>query len=345
MPTRPRALARLRALCGAVVLLAVGAGGPAAAAGTATAPEWSVAPSAGGGTRPAEDGRPYFYAEGVPGTVLQDDVAVTNPGDRPLTVRLRGADADNTGTGALSLRKTSKDTGAWITFARRTVKVPARTRAEVPFSVTVPADAAPGDHPGAVVASANGREVGVRVHLRVSGPTLSALTVEKVRVTDGGRISYDLVNRGNTTLTPRLAVRADGVFGRALDRRPRTLPVELLPGSRVTLTEPWKDAPALDSVRVRLTVTAGGGAHGEATATKRFVPWGALAAVGVVVVAGGGGAVWFVRRRRHGDEADDGLTGTVLPPEDHENTENPAHIEPPEVVETLQNHGSQGSWS
>ncbi|MGW6141757.1 COG1470 family protein [Streptomyces sp. NPDC055140] len=303
MPSSPRARARLRALCGAAVLLTSGAGVPAAAAGTA--PAWSVSPSAGGGTRPAQDGRPYFYAEGVPGAVLQDKVAVTNPGGRALTVRLRGADADNTGTGALSLRTRSTDTGAWITFARREVRIPARTRAEVPFTVTVPADATPGDHPGAVVASANGRDSGVSVHLRVSGPTLSALTVERVRVA-GGRISYDLVNRGNTVLTPRLAVRADGVLGRALDRRPRTLPVELLPGRRVTLSEPWKNVPALDSVRVRLTVTAGGGAHDEATATKRFVPWAAVAGTCAVILVAGGAAFWFVRRRRHANGGNGG---------------------------------------
>jgi hypothetical protein len=268
----------------------------------------------------------------VPGAVLQDTVAVTNPGGRPLTVRLRGADADNTGTGALSLRAKSTDTGAWITFARREVKIPARTRAEVPFTVTVPADATPGDHPGAVVASANGRDSGVSVHLRVSGPTLSALTVERVRV-GGGRISYDLVNRGNTVLTPRLAVRADGVLGRALDRRPRTLPVELLPGRRVTLSEPWKNAPALDSVRVRLTVTAGGGAHDEATATKRFVPWAAVAGTCAVILAAGGAAFWLVRRRRHANGGDSG---------DDANSANGADSG---------NHGSQevreiqGSWS
>ncbi|MFG2658825.1 hypothetical protein [Streptomyces sp. NPDC048425] len=332
MPSSHRARARLRALCGAAVLLTAGAGVPAAAG---TAPAWSVSPSAGGGTRPAQDGRSYFYAEGVPGTVLQDKVAVTNPGGRPLTVRLRGADADNTGTGALSLRKRSTDTGAWITFARREVKIPARTRAEVPFTVTVPADATPGDHPGAVVASANGRDSGVSVHLRVSGPTLSALTVERVRVT-GGRISYDLVNRGNTVLTPRLAVRADGVLGRALDRRPRTLPVELLPGRRVTLSEPWKDAPALDSVRVRLTVTAGGGAHDEATATKRFVPWAAVAGTCAVILAAGGAALWFVRRRRHVNGGNDGSSGNSGNSGNSENGANSG------------NHGSQeiqGSWS
>lgn len=295
MPSSPRARARLRALCGAAVLLTAGAGVPAAAAGSA--PAWSVSPSAAWRHQARAGRAPLLLRGGGARHRAPGQGGRHQPRRPPLTVRLRGADADNTGTGALSLRARSTDTGAWIAFARREVKIPARTRAEVPFTVTVPADAAPGDHPGAVVVSANGRDSGVSVHLRVSGPTLSALTVERVRVT-GGRISYDLVNRGNTVLTPRLAVRADGVLGRALDRRPRTLPVELLPGRRVTLSEPWKNTPALDSVRVRLTVTAGGGAHDEATATKRFVPWAAVAGTCTVILAAGGAAFWFVRRRR-----------------------------------------------
>ncbi|WP_206296188.1 hypothetical protein, partial [Streptomyces sp. SID10115] len=253
------------AVCAAVLALmaaAVGAG-PAHADGGGREEDgrgpatWSAAPSSGGGTRPAKDGRPSFYAEGTPGAVLQDTLSVTNPGPKPRTVTLRGADARNTGSGALSVtpaKGTPKDTGAWISFAKRQVEVPPRTRAEVPFTLTVPTNAMPGDHPGAIVASGGGRTVGVRVDLRVDGPTLSALTVERVDVdTDAGTISYDLVNRGNTVLTPKLAVHADGVLGTLLDRPARTLPVELLPGRRVSLAEPWPDAPALDSVDVELT--------------------------------------------------------------------------------------------
>ncbi|MEV8319453.1 hypothetical protein AB0Q95_35370 [Streptomyces sp. NPDC059900] len=263
---------------------------------------WSLAPSAGGGTRPAKDGRPYFYAEGTPGSVLEDTVTVTNPGSKPRTVELSGADADNTRDGAFSLeRGKPTDTGSWITFAERKVKVPPRTRAEVPFSVNIPGSAVPGDHPGAIVAREGGRDAGVRVHLRVSGPTLSALTVEHVRA-GRGRISYDVVNRGNTVLTPRLAVHAEGLFGPLLDRGPRALPVELLPGRRVTLTEPWSDAPALDSVEVTLTVTASGGARAEATASARFVPWAAVAGAGAGVLGLAAAGVWFVRRRRASGE-------------------------------------------
>ncbi|WP_306323784.1 MULTISPECIES: hypothetical protein [unclassified Streptomyces] len=223
-------------------------------------------------------------------------MAIANPTGKALKVSLRGADADNKGDGALDVRKKATDTGAWIRFAEDTVKVPARTRAEVPFSVTVPAGATPGDHPGAVVASAGGRDSGVSVHLRVSGPTLSALTVENVRVGKSA-IAYDVVNRGNTTLAPRLAVAADGVFGAVLDRK-RDLPVEVLPGRRVSLTEPWKGAPALDDVDVKVTVTAGGGAEDTAKASTWFVPWGALGGGLAVLAAAACATYWYLRRRQ-----------------------------------------------
>ncbi|MEV8018211.1 hypothetical protein AB0O76_18115 [Streptomyces sp. NPDC086554] len=293
----PSLLSVARALPLAVALLVTGA----AVATPVYADEsgaWSVAPSAGGGTRPAKDGRPYFYVEGTPGSVLEDTVTVTNPGSKPRTIELTGADADNTRGGAFSLdRGRPTDTGSWITFAQRKVKVPPRTRAEVPFSVRVPEGAIPGDHPGAIVARGGGRDAGVRVHLRVSGPTLSALTVEHVKV-EGERISYDVVNRGNTVLAPKLAVHAEGVFGTLLDRPARPLPIELLPGRRVTLTEPWKDAPSLDSAEVTLKVTASGGARDTARTSARFVPWGAVAGIGVGLVSLAGAGFWYVRRRR-----------------------------------------------
>ncbi|MEU6681289.1 hypothetical protein [Streptomyces sp. NPDC046925] len=295
----PSLLSVVRALTVALLVMGAAQAAPAYADDSGA---WSVAPSAGGGTRPAKDGRPYFYVEGTAGSVLEDTVTVTNPGPKPRTVELSGADADNTRGGAFSLeRDKPNDTGSWITFAEREVKVPPRTRAEVPFSVSVPEGAVPGDHPGAIVAREGGRDAAVRVHLRVSGPTLSALTVEHVKA-ERGRITYDVVNRGNTVLSPRIEFHAEGVFGPLLDRGPRALAVELLPGRRVTLTEPWADAPALDSVEVTLTVTASGGARAEATASARFVPWGAVAGAGAGVLGLVAAGVWFARRRGESGE-------------------------------------------
>ncbi|MEV0094703.1 hypothetical protein [Streptomyces sp. NPDC050738] len=251
-------------------------------------PQWTLAPRG--------EGRPYFYLEGSPGTVLQDTLSLTNPGAKPVTVRLRGAQGYNTAEGSFAVRPTADN---WITPLVTSAKVPAHTRADIPFSITVPPGAQPGDHPAAVVATAAGREVGVRIQLRLSGPTLSALTVEDVSVDKGaGLIRYTLVNRGNTTLTPRLAVRADGILGRVLNRPARTLPLELLPSQRVKRTEKWPGTPLLDSVDVILTATADDATPAQGTASATFVPWGLLAGAGLLVAGAAGGATWYVRRRR-----------------------------------------------
>jgi hypothetical protein len=258
MPSAARVLSV--SLLSALPLLSVLCTAPTASA----AGGWSVAPSGGG--------RPSFYAEGAPGTVLQDTVSVTNTGRRAVTVRLSGS-------------------GVHVTFADRRVRVPARTRADIPFTVSTRAD-----RTGTIVArDQDGRRATVPVRLRVGGPALSALTVEHVAV-HGDRITYDLVNRGTTALVPRLAVHADGVFGPVLDRAARTLPLRLAPGRRLHLTEPWPDRPALNAVDLRLTVTAAGGAHDSAQTSARFVPWGAV--TGVVGASATGGALLLVRRRR-----------------------------------------------
>ncbi|SEF00971.1 hypothetical protein [Streptomyces sp. Ag109_O5-10] len=258
----------------------------AAAPHASAAGDWSLAPAGGG--------RPSFYAEGTPGSALQDTVSVTNPGGHPVTVRLTGS-------------------GVPVTFAEPTVRVPARTRADVPFTVTVPAGAAPGDRTGTLVAKdTGGRTVTARLRLRVGGPELSALTVEHVSV-HGDRITYELVNRGTTVLAPKLAVRARGLFGRVLlDRAARTLPVRLAPGTRTELSEPWPGHPALDAADVRLTATAADGAHDTAGTEARFVPWGGVAAVAGVLTAGAAVAVVRLRGRRAGRLAEPGSMNVEL---------------------------------
>ncbi|MFE2552586.1 hypothetical protein ACFXGI_29130 [Streptomyces sp. NPDC059355] len=299
-------------LLAAALLLGAAGGATATAAATADEAGWTAEPAAAG----AAPARPYFYLAGPAGTVLEDRLALTNTSDRERTVTLRGADAYNTAAGALAVRpadpaaaglRSGADPGAgsWFSFgAATTVKVPPRTRAVVPFTVTLPPGSLPGDHPAAVIAAADGREVGVRVHLRVGGPTLAALTVEDVSVRGRGAraiVAYTLVNRGNVALAPDLALRAEGLFGEVPGRTARALPVELLPGQRVSLTEPWPGAPVLDEVDLTLTVTAPGAAPATATASAWFVPRGTAARLGAGLLGLGGvvsAALLLVRSRR-----------------------------------------------
>ncbi|MFB6619395.1 hypothetical protein ACFCV9_35090 [Streptomyces sp. NPDC056367] len=297
-------------------------------------PGWTAGPAAGTAAAAPGGARPYFYLAGNAGTVLEDRLALTNTTDGERTVTLRGADAYNTAEGALAVRpaapgpgNAAPGAGAWISFgAATTVKIPPRTRAVVPFTVTVPPASPPGDHPAAVVAAEGGHEVAVRVHLRVGGPTLAALTVEDVSVRGKGAaavIAYTLVNRGNVALAPELSVRARGPFGEDTERGARTLPVELLPGQRVELTEPWPAAPVLDRVRFTLTVTAPGGARATAATSAWFVPWRLAGWLGGALLALGGttaAALHLVRGRRARRDPLSDATSLHVPEPEHELT-------------------------
>ncbi|MFI9582179.1 WxL protein peptidoglycan domain-containing protein [Streptomyces sp. NPDC052236] len=279
---------------------------------------WSVYPSS------AELGnRPYFYLSADPGTTLTDQVTVTNKTAAPLTFRLYAADAYNTerdgGFAVRTQREKQRGVGAWARPERDRVTVPARSSVTVPYTLTVPEGAEPGDHPGALVAlderiaPSSGsvavsvqQAVGARVYLRVNGPTVPALSVEDVRLThakplvpgtgeSSTLISYTLHNRGNVTLSPKVALKAEGLFGRdLLNRNLKKIPSELLPRQKIRLTERWAGAPQLEWGDIRLTASARG-VRESAGASFFALPW-LVAAVVAAALAGTG--VWL--RVRHG---------------------------------------------
>ncbi|OCC09995.1 hypothetical protein [Streptomyces sp. PTY087I2] len=322
-PPTPRLRRALPVLTAALAALLCGLASPAAADDGPA--DWTARP-AGGTDR---DARPYVYLEGTPGTVLQDRLAVTNSGRTPLTVRLRG----------------DGRAGRWIRFAEDTVTVPARTRADVPLALTVPPDAVPGDASGEAVATGGGEEVRVPVRVRIGGPTLAALTVEDVEIS-GGTIRYALVNRGNAMLRPRLAVRAEGVFGTLLDRPERALPLELAPGRRAERTEPWPDAPALDAVTVRLRVTAPGGARDEAEGSATYIPVAPAVGGGLLVLGGLAALASGAYRRRRTRRRGTGRRRTRLRRTGHAPPQPAPHLppveeQPPVATEPLLKAGAK----
>ncbi|MCX4786631.1 MULTISPECIES: WxL protein peptidoglycan domain-containing protein [unclassified Streptomyces] len=280
---------------------------------------WSVYPAT---TQAGQ--RPYFYLSADPGATLDDKVTVTNKTDRPQTFRLYTADAYNTARdGGFAVRaqnEKQRSVGAWARTDRDRVTVRAHGSVTVPLTITVPEDAEPGDHPGALVALderidpadagavAVGirKAVGARIYLRVNGPTMPALSVDDVRVehsqplvpgTGKSRavISYTLHNRGNVTLNPKVALRAEGLFGRTLLARDlKKIPSELLPRQRVRLTEQWAGAPQLEWGEIKVTASARD-TRESAAAPYFALPW--LVAGVLLVIVGGGAGMWIRARR------------------------------------------------
>jgi hypothetical protein len=197
------------------------------AAWSATAEEeagvtWSVSPSSEAGP----DGRRFVELDVDPGTSATEYAAVRNFSETPVTFSLTAADGYYTDTGRFNMlpaSETSVDAGAWITLDPDVTIGPGQT-AVVPYTITVPENATPGDHAAGVAASVrsagtdeSGNAVGVdsrvgfRVSLRVSGELTPALAVGDVRAEyvpswslfqpGSARISYTATNDGNTVLS------------------------------------------------------------------------------------------------------------------------------------------------
>ena len=317
----------------ALALIGVAGGGLAAtatarAAGSADdAATWTVATASNhfGSAR-----RNYAYVAN-PGATLEDAIVVSNPGERPVRLTLYAADGYTTADGAFDVRtrdSRSGSVGAWVTPDRPLVTVQPGSSVTVPFTVTVPKDARPGDHLGGIVASrteaaADGsdveRRIGIRIQLRVSGAFEPRLVVENPRITYSGTaspfgtgsavVTYTVRNTGNTVLKARQSVGVAGPFGQ-WETRAGAVPDSpaLLPGETWAVTAPVHGV--VPSVGVTATVTltplltdpAGSTAPLAAvdtTASGWAVPWTFLLLVAIAAVL----AVVAVRLRgrRHHD--------------------------------------------
>lgn len=280
----------------------------AAAPSADTAVTWSVKPA---DTAQGRD-RPNYAYDLAPGGTVGDALYVANRSPQPITLSVYAADGFLTEDGSLDILAggvASTDLGSWISIESPELTLDSGASAEVPFTVTVPADASPGDYAAGVVASMrvtaeNGtiteRRLGSRVHLRVQGDLAPALTVGDVVVDYHGTaspvesgsatVTYSLTNTGNTRLDPNVEVALGGPFGWARVSAADDAP-ELLPGS--TLQRTVEVAGVVPMVLLAADVTATSqvvsrtlaGAEpsaldplvSEASASTAAVPWTALA--------------------------------------------------------------------
>ncbi|WP_162146000.1 WxL protein peptidoglycan domain-containing protein [Glycomyces tenuis] len=230
------------------------AASPAAAQEEPAPATWGVNPSSQDGP----DGRAAFDHTLDPGETVIDFVGVSNFGTEPIILRLYASDAFTSESGAFDLLPAGQepvDVGSWIGFNQSTITVEARTRLDVPFALTVPTEATPGDHVGGIVAAlaeestdASGddilveRRVGARVHLRVSGelepeldPGLSHLTYHydwNPAAPGSMTFDYEVENTGNVRLRGELIARVKGPWGLLEHETVIAELPQILPGDR-----------------------------------------------------------------------------------------------------------------
>ncbi|WP_419706665.1 hypothetical protein [Promicromonospora sp. NFX87] len=311
----PLAMLAALALTAASVLVATPAG--AAEGDTVT---WSVRPGDANG----EDGRAWVEWEADPGQSRSEHLAVTNHGDDEVRFRLSAADGYFTDTGRFNMLPAHQESvaaGTWIDLPA-SVSVAAGATEIVPFTVTVPADAEPGDHAAGVAASVHstgGGEVGVesrvgfRVMTRVTGElapsagiAASASYAGSVNPFEAGdvTVAYTLENTGNTRLSTRPEIALSGPFGLG-ERTLRGEEIaEIAPGETRRGTVRFQDAWPLLTYDVRVVaqprpvsddLSFEGAEPASAQTTVLAVPWPQI----VVLVLAALLAAWALFQRRH----------------------------------------------
>jgi hypothetical protein len=291
--------------------------------------------------------RQYFFFDVAPGATVRDAVTVRNSTRAPLRLAVYGADAFNVEDGGgFALRKIDDeqvDVGAWISINTDQIVVPAgkfkrvegkRTfvpgELTVPFTMTVPDNASPGDHTGgfvtlepepttttdqAGVALGVKRALGVRMYVRVNGPLNPQVIVTDVKyeklepatmpflgARGGARIEYTYLNNGNQRITPLTTITYSGLFGRNLHTIGPVAKPEILPGQSITLVDEVVGMPVLDQVTAKVSIQADArtdetlqDVSAAGTATGFVVSW---VFVGVVVLIIAGLVFWRWYRSR-----------------------------------------------
>jgi hypothetical protein len=293
-----------------------------AAAGVAAPPPESddpTAPSSSGtfAVQPSgpdgPGGRDYFVYTLRPGQVFGDTVGISNLGDETQTFAVYATDAFNTpdaGFGLLREEEQPVDVGTWVELGATQYTLDPGERVDIPFSLTVPTDASPGDHAGAIVAQVIPRtgadepdegvgfdvrlRIGARIYVRVDGPLSPSLTVERFRMeydtpvnpfgTNQARVTYVVTNTGNTRLQPTASLRVAGLLGLGSTAVPvREIP-ELLPGSSLEIAEIVPDVRPLGRLTATLRLQAPlDGVDLERSVSTWAIPWLVVVALALAV--------------------------------------------------------------
>jgi len=203
----------------------------------------------------SSDGRTRFSYAAEPGQQLNDFYLVSNSGSLPQQFTVLATDAFNDDAGDFALKPTAEEpteAGAWVRFENGLSRIqfelqPGESRL-LPFTVSVPDNARPGDHAAGIAASVVtpgdqvniDRRLGTRMYVRVAGDVQAGLAVSGLQGSYAGdwwnpfsgilELSYTVENVGNVALASNVSVGLDTWFGLPLSVAAGDAIPELLPG-------------------------------------------------------------------------------------------------------------------
>ncbi|HEV2653820.1 MAG TPA: DUF916 domain-containing protein [Ktedonobacteraceae bacterium] len=175
--------------------------------------------------------RSYFVLNTKPGTTLSENIRVTNVGMATGSVRLypvSATTAQTSGIAYLSRNDALHDVASWIKMGQQPVTLAPGQSQIVPFQISVPASALPGQHVSGITAEnltlQNGSTKGslhinlqhlsvMAVQVNVPGPTVEQMAVTGIKASGSSGYQSLLVALSNTgnqmlKLTGELKVRS-----------------------------------------------------------------------------------------------------------------------------------------
>ncbi len=241
------------------------------------------------GIRPASAGtattsKGYFILKAQLNETLNDAIIVSNPGTVPVKLLVYAVDAttgQQSGIDYLTQTAPQTDVGSWVTLGTTTVDLEPNKQLTIPFKVTIPKDALPGQHLGGIAAqlvndatpattyaNQSNANMGVKtvtrtltaVQINVGGTAdISSLAISGIQIIDFNglpTLSLRLQNTGTGLLQPKGVVTLTDSTGKVVMNTPVTLN-SILP--RNSIDYPVNvDLPVSGTYKVHTSLDFGG---------------------------------------------------------------------------------------
>jgi hypothetical protein len=277
----------------------------------------------------ADSNRTQYNFGGNPGQSFNDSFYIENTGTLPQDVNVYATDAYNADDGMFSLLTSNvapTGAGTWVSIdgaPMQTITLAPQSSKVLPITVSIPANARPGDHVGGVIASVISpegqvkleRRVATRMYIRVAGELQPALTVSGLSASyqpdinpfNGNvGLTYVVKNTGNVVLGANVVSAVKGIFGMPLSGLVTSTMPELLPDQSHTMTVKvpgvWQWIWMNASISLAGTVDQNAQSPGALPVADRetamwAVPWALL-----ILLMAAGFVVLYVRFSRQNNE-------------------------------------------
>jgi len=266
----------------------------------------------------------FFHINLAPGAAIEANAIVSNHTDAAVTLLNYAVDGQSTEQGAFALAAQDDEqtaVGSWVTLNAESITIPAGSDLTVPFRLSVPATATPGDYAGGLIiqsppiegetTTSNGdaalrldviQRQGVRIYLTVAGTATTELSHGSLsweQVGEQVTFTLPIENTGNTILYPTAGLSLDSLIGATTDLQFET-PESILPGATLSLEATLTQAALVQVGSADAELVSDAGTE-QVSTTFTYIPWWIIAIVLLVVVALAF-ALWritlFVRRAR-----------------------------------------------